>query len=265
MIRSVVALGDAFEGYEIRSGRDSEGFVWSAGADWLATILGAGRTLHTWASEQDDVVSFTGRGAVHAVLAPTGGPDRRERWVVRHYRRGGAVARYLDDRYLAGGDSRPIREFKASVEARSRGVPTPAVVAGAVYTTGMFYRADIVTEFIPDAETLADLLFGGSDGPIDVERMLHIAGKLVRRLEDTHVLHPDVSAGNILVHDHRGAAEAHVIDLDRCNVLTRATPALTRFMRDRLERSLRKLSALHAVEVSDVGWRALRDGFEAYP
>ena len=237
--------------------------MWSEGADWIATILEAGQTLHGWAREQDDVVSFTGRGVVHAVPAPTFGPDRGERWVVRHYRRGGAVARYLDDRYLAAGDSRPIRELKASVEARSRGVPTPAVVAGAVYAAGMFYRADVATEFIPNAESLAHLLFGSGDRQIDVESTLRVAGTVVRTLEDTHVLHPDVNAGNILVRDHVGTTEAYVIDLDRCNVLARTSSGSPRFMRDRLERSLRKLGELHGVEVSDAGWRALRDGFEA--
>ena len=239
--------------------------MWSAGADWLATVLGAGRTLHTWAGEHDDVVSFAGRGVVYGVPAPTLGPDGSERWAMRHYRRGGTIARYLDDLYLAAGDSRPMRELRASVEARSRGVPTPAVVAGAVYAAGMFYRADIATEFIPNTESLAHLLFGGSDRRVDVERTLHIAGKVVRTLEDTQVLHPDVSAGNILVRDHGGAPEAYVIDLDRCNVLTRTASGSPRFMRDRLERSLRKLGELHAVEVSDAGWQALRDGFEASP
>lgn len=210
-------------------------------------------------------MSFTGRGVVHTVPAPTIGPDRGERWVLRHYRRGGAVARYLDDRYLAGGDSRPIRELKASVEARSRGVPTPAVVAGAAYAAGMFYRADIATEFIQNAKSLAHLLFGNGDRQIDVEGTLHIAGRVVRCLEDTHVLHPDVNAGNILVRDHVGVTEAYVIDLDRCNVLARTSFGSPGFMRDRLERSLRKLSALHAVEVSNAGWQALRDGFEAPP
>ena len=121
------------------------------------------------------------------------------------------------------------------------------------------------TEFIPDAESLADLLFRSSDRQIDAEKTLHISGEVVRTLEDTHVLHPDVNAGNILLREHDGVIEAHVIDLDRCNVLTRAAPVRPRFMRDRLERSLRKLGELHAVQVSDAGWQALRDGFEARP
>lgn len=244
--------------------------MWSAAADWLAKILGAGLTLHRWAAESADVISFTGRGSVHAVAAPTPGPDRSGRWVVRHYRRGGVVARYLDDRYLAAGDSRPVRELKASVEARRRGVPTPAVVAGAVYASGLFYRADIATEFIPDAPSLADLLFRSAPSDesnanrVDTETALYLAGRVVRRLEGTRVLHPDVSAGNILVRSRGGEAEAeaYVIDLDRCNVLPEAARYPHHFMRDRLERSLKKLGEVHSVRLSDAAWQALHDGFE---
>jgi len=249
------------EGYEVHSGVASQGFVWSAGADWLAATLEGGNTLHEWAAGHDDVVTFSGRGAVHAVPAPTPGPDRRDRWAVRHYRRGGAIARYLDDRYLVAGDSRPMRELQASVEARKRGIPTPAVVAGATYSAGLFYRADLATELIPDAESLADLLFGNSESQVDVEKALHVAGKVVRKLEDTRVLHPDVNARNILLRVHLGETEAHVIDLDRCNILTQAAPGPHHFMRGRLERSLRRLADRHAVELSDGCWRALRDGF----
>jgi 3-deoxy-D-manno-octulosonic acid kinase len=249
------------DGYEACSYAGSEGFVWSAGTDWLAATLAGGHTLHGWAAGHEHVVSFTGRGTVHAVPAPALGPDRRDHWVVRHYRRGGAVTRYLDDRYLATGDSRPIRELKACVEARKRGVPTPAVVAGATYSAGMFYRADLATELIPDAESLRDLLFGNSDSQVDVESALHIAGKVVRKLEDTCVLHPDVNAGNILLRVHLAETEAHVIDLDRCNIVTQAVPGPHHFMRERLERSLRGLADRHAVELPDGCWRALRDGF----
>ena len=249
------------EGYEVHSGVASQGFVWSAGADWLAATLEGGSTLHEWAAAHDDVVTFTGRGAVHSVPAPTPGPDRRDHWAVRHYRRGGAVARYLDDRYLAAGDSRPMRELKASVEARKRGIPTPAVVAGATYSAGLFYRADIATELIPDATSLVELLFGKSDSQTDVEQALHAAGKVVRRLEETRVLHPDVNAGNILLRNHLGETEAHVIDLDRCNVLAQEAPGPHHFMRARLERSLRRHADRHAIELSDACWHALRDGF----
>ena len=66
------------EGYEVRTDIDTEAFVWSAGADWLAAILAGRNTLHGWAAGHGRVLSSTGRGTVHAVPAPTPGPDRRD-------------------------------------------------------------------------------------------------------------------------------------------------------------------------------------------
>ncbi len=152
-----------------------------------------------------------------------------------------------------------MRELKASVEARRRGVPTPAVVAGAVYASGLFYRADIATEFIPDAPSLADLLFRSAPSDesnanrVDTETALYLAGRVVRRLEGTRVLHP---------RGGEAEAEAYVIDLDRCNVLPEAARYPHHFMRDRLERSLKKLGEVHSVRLSDAAWQALHDGFE---
>ena len=165
------------EGYEVHVAVAWQGFVWSAGADWLAATLAGGTTLHEWAAGHDRIASSAGRGTVHAVPAPTLGPDGRECWAVRHYRRGGSVARYLDDRYLAGGDSRPVRELKASVEARKRGVPTPAVMAGATYSAGIFYRADIATELIPDAKSLRDVLFGAAQARSMPRRLFTSLGR----------------------------------------------------------------------------------------
>jgi hypothetical protein len=79
--------------------------------------------------------------------------------VVRHYQRGGAVGPILGDRYLSLGRYRPLCETVASLEARERGISTPAVVAGIVYPAGIFYRADLVTEEIPNAVAVAGPLW----------------------------------------------------------------------------------------------------------
>src|SRR5204863_45148 len=82
-----------------------------------------------------------GRGPVPVLATPRG------RWVVRRYHRGGRVAALLRDRYLRWGSSRPLREAHVSGELLRRGIPTPRVVAGAIYPDGAFYRADLMTEF----------------------------------------------------------------------------------------------------------------------
>lgn len=240
------------------------GGTWAFGAEsavlWLEGVLATGRTLHAWAAGHPERREMSGRGRVYSVPAPLGGRPAA-RWVVRHYHRGGAVARWLGDRYLALGRPRPVHEAEASVEAGRRGIPTPTVVAGAVYRQGLFYRADLVTEEIPGAADLADVLFSGVAPAVDAEAALAAAGALVRTLEVAGVFHPDLNAKNILLQPDPAGLRAHLVDLDRCSPRLEGTRAPGHVMRRRLERSLRKLEARAGRPLSERAWAALRSGF----
>jgi 3-deoxy-D-manno-octulosonic acid kinase len=232
---------------------DVHAFAHEDAIAYVETALQSVR-LHEWAARQKGALRLEGRGAAHSVPAPCPGPDRAARWVVRHYRRGGAIAPLLGDRYARVGELRPVRELRASVEARARGVPTPAVVAGAVYPVALFYRADLVTELVADAVPLADVVFrSGSDATGALLR----AGRLVHRLEEARVFHSDLNARNVLV---GGVAEAWAVDLDACRVLDAHDGTIGVRMRKRLERSLKKLAAAHARPLTPAEWDALRCG-----
>ena len=248
-------------GYERRTVGAAEGLAVLAAADWLEKILGSGLTLHAWAGERAGVEALRGRGTVYSLDAPLVGPDARARWAVRHYRRGGAVASYLDDRYLSRGRTRPEREIRASVEARARGVSTPAVITGAWYHSGVFYRADLVTELVPGALTLADSLFS-EQRSVDAVARLARSGRLVRDLGEKGVLHADLNAMNILLSSERSEPLAYVIDLDRASVTDTPEAALADSMQHRLERSLRKLGESTGRPLSKDEWAALHAGFE---
>lgn len=250
------------DGYGVVRSEDAWGFILTGGLAWMEEVLGSGGTLHGWAAEHPERSELAGRGRVYSVPAPVPGPDGRDRWVVRHYYRGGAVARFLTDRYLAVGRPRPLREADATHAARERGIPTPAAVAGAVYPAGAFYRADFVSEEIPGASDLADVLFG-SAAPHEVEReaALTAAGRLVRRLEQVGVLHQDLNAKNIVLHPDEGGPRAHLVDLDRCCARTAGVPAPAFPMRRRLERSLRKFQIRTGRGLGASEWAALRRGF----
>ena len=248
-------------GYERRTAGASEGLAVIAAADWLENILGSGLTLHAWASERAGVETLRGRGTVYSIDAPFVGPDARARWAVRHYRRGGALASYLDDRYLGGGPTRPEREIRASVEARARGVPTPAVITGAWYRAGVFYRADLVTELVPGALSLADSLFSDEPSPDAVAR-LACSGRLVRDLAEKGILHADLNAMNIVLSSERSGPVAYVVDLDRASVADTPRATLGASMRRRLERSLGKLGEAMGRPLSKDQWAALHAGFE---
>ena len=201
-----------------------------------------------------------GRGPVHVVdIAGT-------RRAVRHYRRGGAVARVLGDRYLGGEPTRPWTELWASEAARARGIPTPRVVAGVVYGALGSYRADLMTDFVPHATELAALLFGTQTSTKERISALQVTGRLVARLDDTGVRHRDLNAHNVLISRDLEGPAAWLLDLDRCSV----SPAGSRGraprggidqpapMLARLERSLRKLEAKADETLSDLEWEALR-------
>lgn len=182
--------------------------------------------------------AFTGRGA--AWRMPHAGGD----WIVRHYRRGGAVAHVLRDEYLRTGAARPLRELRASVAARARGVATPEVLAGVVYPAGPFYRADLATRFIPDARDLAEVVLGERRaGPEERVAAWHAAGVLLRAAFDAGVEHADLNLRNILIAGGP-APRALLLDLDRAVVRERAVDEAARArMLERLRRSRRKLEA----------------------
>ena len=182
-------------------------------------------TLYRAASKQPRVGEVRGRGIA---LVASFGPDV---WVVRHYRRGGSVARLLGDRYVRTGTPRPLHELQVSSAARQRGISTPEVSAAAWYDVGAFRRCDIAVTYIPRASDLAAILAGG-DTTVQVTR----AAGLIRDFLRKGLLHRDLNIKNILI----SADQAYVLDLDRCELVEALTAVQVTRMRERFLRSLAK-------------------------
>jgi tRNA A-37 threonylcarbamoyl transferase component Bud32 len=227
------------EGYQLRTVGAAKAIVWKTAAPWLDSVLSSGEGVHAWASEREGREEFPGRGRVFSVPAPAQGPSSAQRWAVRHYHRGGAMAMHMGDRYLRIGRPRPWRELTASAAARARGIPTPAVVCGVAYAQGRHYTADLVTEVVPDSVTLAETLLA-TDGTRGWLVAMSHAGALIRRLTEAGVFHVDLNARNILL-TTTPTTEAFVIDLDRARVLRRASASAGDRMRARLIRSIVKI------------------------
>lgn len=215
--------------------------------EWVRAALAEGRTLFEEARGDPDRIELQGRGPAYAIPAlvgtRAGRGSRSARWLVRHYRRGGAVASLLGDRYLRLGTPRPFRELAASEEARARGVETPRVMAATVYPAGAFYRGDLVTEFVEGARDLAEILFSDDEEPSRRRRAAAAAGALVGDLAEAGVHHRDLNAKNVLLVGEGEVLRALVLDLDRCRLAAAGTAAPRGSMLERLLRSLRSLEA----------------------
>jgi 3-deoxy-D-manno-octulosonic acid kinase len=219
---------------------------------WSRQALGRHGSLHAAASG-DATLQLQGRGTIPVMLNPGGeGPA----WAVRHYKRGGGM-RFLNDRFLRLGTPRCLRELECSVRVRELGTTTPRVVAAAVYTSGLFYRADLVTEFVYDARELADILLGSAAAavpPSDPDmRVLALTciDRLLIRMVKRGIRHPDLNARNILLAQTSQGLEAILLDLDRCVVGGPPSPGDGNRLRQRLARSVRKLQRTRSGDLSD--------------
>lgn len=196
-----------------------------------------------WWGARATPVSVGGRGAAWFVDAPFSAS------VLRHYRRGGLVARLSRDRYWWSGEERvrSVVEFALLRQAQARGLPVPAPLAAFYAREGSTYRAAILVERIDDVRTLADAANHG-DAP------WREVGQAVARMHAAGFDHADLNADNILV-DGQGAV--HIIDLDRGRMHA-AGGGWQRRNLERLQRSLRKRSTY----VADDGFGELLDAYE---
>lgn len=159
-----------------------------------------------WIAREAVVDQHAGRG-VALVFQQEG-----RRFLLRHYRRGGLAARISADRYLWLGEARtrPLAELRFMLRLHAAGLPVPRPVAARYEQQGMGYRADIITEYLPETRTLAERLDAGEIGLPTWAAI----GRCIRRFHDHGVCHADLNAHNILL---RGDDEVFLIDFDRAS------------------------------------------------
>ena len=80
-------------------------------------------------------------------------------------------------------------------------------MAARVQRSGLFYRADIVTERIDNAESLAQQL---ARAPLPPEQWREI-GRCLRRFHAAAVWHPDMTAHNVLL----SGQQVYLVDFDK--------------------------------------------------
>lgn len=177
-------------------------------------------------------------------------------FLLRHYRRGGAISRLVRDRYLwlSRVRTRPGREWCMLRDMREWGLPVPVPAAWRVVRCGsLFYQADLITVLIRGCETLHRLLLE-RELPEEGWRRL---GATLRRFHDCQVWHPDLNVRNVLI-DEDG--RFHLVDFDRAR-LRQGRSWKARNLR-RLRRSLVKQHGLDpALRYRDAHFRSLLDAY----
>jgi 3-deoxy-D-manno-octulosonic acid kinase len=181
-------------------------------------------------------VSSGGRGSAWFVTAESAS------LVLRHYRRGGLMAKLVEKTYLFTGfnQARSIMEFRLLEKLILAELPVPEPVAAIAWGHLFFwYRAAIVVKRIPGAVNFVDSSLLGQ------EELWKKLGRVIRRFHDHGLDHVDLNCDNILV----ASNQIYLIDFDRCRLRdSSAGQAESWKSRNltRLQRSLRKRSGYTA-------------------
>jgi 3-deoxy-D-manno-octulosonic acid kinase len=202
-----------------------------------------------WANRSELEGHAQGRGTVWYLRGAEG-----RRYVLRHYRRGGLVARLWGDRYGWRDEpsTRPFAEWQLTYRLHRAGLPVPAPVGARYQRQGGHYRGDIITERLPTVGTLAECL---RTGALSVATWIAI-GRCIRRFHDFDVCHADLNAHNVLLSEE----SVYLVDFDRARL---RPPGLWRDTNlVRLHRSLEKVTwGLPAERFAEADWHGLLDGY----
>jgi 3-deoxy-D-manno-octulosonic acid kinase len=216
--------------------------------------LGASEALFDpdfWAARGEAAATSGGRGSAWFVGSAA------HPWVLRHYRRGGFVARISEDRYWWSGEDRvrSFSEWRLLHYLSERGLDVPKPVAAFYRRERWTYRCDLITERILQAQPMsAALEVGALAAPV-----WRAVGAAVARLHRHGVDHADLNAHNILL-DTSGVVS--VIDFDRGKLRTPGAWTLSNLAR--LKRSLQKIAAAKPPDrFTPASWEALMAGYQA--
>jgi 3-deoxy-D-manno-octulosonic acid kinase len=204
-------------------------------ADW-------GTFDHTRYPDAQPVDGEGGRGSAWFVVGEAGPA------VIKHYRRGGAMALLSADAYAWLGERqvRSVREYALLRTMRELGLPVPVPLAAGWQREGLAYRAALMTQRLLDVESFAACVARrGAGAPWTT------VGATLARFHARGLRHADLNAHNLLV----GPDDAvHVIDWDKARVELAGGGWPDRVL-DRLERSLRK-------QLPQLDQAVLEDGME---
>lgn len=194
----------------------------------LVSADGTRCTLHEYAARQPGARRLQGREAAYAVALP----QCAERVVIRHNRHGGLFGPLTRDLFFS--PTRAPYELSACLQLTKLGIPTPPVIAYALYPPGgLLQRSDIVSREIPGSRDLAHILV--HEGATERAAALSATAELVAAMARGGARHHDLNAKNVLLTYEL----AYVLDVDRVT-FSGNTQAVLDGNINRLTRSFRK-------------------------
>lgn len=196
-----------------------------------------------------------GRGAVTYLDMPV--DDKPTKLVLRHYQRGGLVAKLTRTKYLWHGlaKTRAATELGLLDHLCQQQLPVCKPFAAQVLRRGLNYECSLLTHELTGATTMGSLLQSDS---LTVEQW-PLIGKLIRQMHELQVYHADLNAHNIMLAGNK----AYLIDFDRGEQRSSGGDAWKAANLQRLHRSIVKLQRKYGFSFETAQWQALQSAYSA--
>ena len=201
-----------------------------------------------WQTENKIIGSAQGRGTTWFVQLST------LQGALRHYHRGGLFAKLVADHYIFSGwqSTRSVQEFHLLDKLNTAGVNVPRPIAARAKKSLLSYQADLLSEKIPNASDLVDILQKRS---LSAEEYQAI-GAQIKKMHNTQVNHTDLNIHNILLDK---AGKVWLIDFDKC--YQQSGDHWKEKNLARLLRSFQKELKKRAIKWHPADWQDLMSGY----
>ncbi len=219
-----------------------------------SSLFKVDRHLVTCSSLQSPTLPTPGIGRAKVVYFEY----KKNKLVLKHYYRGGLLACLVRDTYLSFDieKTRSFKEFRLLQQLQQLNLPVPEVVAAQVEKHWFFYRADLITRELENAETLADYL---TKQAADVSVWKKV-GACIRSFHQHNVYHADLNARNIMLIE---TGTIYLIDFDNSYFRENDEQWMMANL-SRLKRSLLKFKKnVVGFHFDKHDWLALLDGYNS--
>ncbi|WP_156143321.1 3-deoxy-D-manno-octulosonic acid kinase [Vibrio sinaloensis] len=203
--------------------------------------------------QQNDAIigSAEGRGTTWFIQTQT------MQAALRHYRRGGLFGKLVSDSYWFTGwqETRSYAEFQLLKTLADAGVHVPKPIAARAITSGLTYRADLISEKIAHAEDLVGIL---QRREMSAEEYYRV-GVEIAKMHHAQVNHTDLNIHNLLL-DRDG--QVWIIDFDKCYHQDGTDWQQNNL--DRLLRSFVKEKNKRSIHWQEAHFSPLLEGYQQY-
>jgi len=209
-----------------------------------------------WQDKNAITGSAQGRGTTWFVQYNDKDCMQEKHWVLRHYYRGGLIGKIINDSYwfTSQKSTRAAKEFALLAHMQTLGLPTPKPIAYCVTRHSMFYRADLLSSRIKNAQDLVAILAKHSI----TDEIWFAIGETIKNFHKHGIYHHDLNAHNILVDDNN---KLWLIDFDQGE---QRAPQQS-WQQNNMKRLLRSLnkeqSKLPAFNWRENNWKTLLAGY----